>query len=313
MGARRTPRRTSAGTCELTAKAARRGARGSWSGRSRPCPSSSTRTPGAGRRCCGTRCGGSGIYLFFGNDDRRARRRGRAPHLRRGQAARPAGRARRCATTRCTSCPSASTCPCSRSSRSAGASRPSSSQEVLGLHPGHGGRHRRASTATASAASSATRRSSRTSSAASPAAGRGAAGQHHERRLVRDHLGALPAPGHGRLPRGREPPLPGARREHRHHRGRGPAGPRARADARSSSRRSSCARCPFVAETTFYTRHGDVFAQACAAVALALVGRDVRAGRRRRMDGSEETPVSADLRQRLEPLRARAADIRGYL
>jgi apolipoprotein N-acyltransferase len=28
---------------------------------------------------------------------------------------------------------------------------------------------------------------------------------------------------------------------------------------------------PFVAETTFYTRHGDVFARACAAVALALV------------------------------------------
>ena len=28
---------------------------------------------------------------------------------------------------------------------------------------------------------------------------------------------------------------------------------------------------PFVAETTFYTRHGNVFAQACAAMALALV------------------------------------------
>ena len=28
---------------------------------------------------------------------------------------------------------------------------------------------------------------------------------------------------------------------------------------------------PFVAETTFYTRHGDVFARACAAMALALV------------------------------------------
>ena len=28
---------------------------------------------------------------------------------------------------------------------------------------------------------------------------------------------------------------------------------------------------PFVAETTFYTRHGDLFARACAAIALALV------------------------------------------
>ena len=28
---------------------------------------------------------------------------------------------------------------------------------------------------------------------------------------------------------------------------------------------------PFVAETSFYTRHGDVFARACAAIALALV------------------------------------------
>jgi len=28
---------------------------------------------------------------------------------------------------------------------------------------------------------------------------------------------------------------------------------------------------PFVAETTFYTRHGDLFAQACVALALALV------------------------------------------
>lgn len=33
---------------------------------------------------------------------------------------------------------------------------------------------------------------------------------------------------------------------------------------------------PFVAETTFYTRHGDVFAQACAAMALALVATTFR-------------------------------------
>jgi apolipoprotein N-acyltransferase len=28
---------------------------------------------------------------------------------------------------------------------------------------------------------------------------------------------------------------------------------------------------PFVAETTFYTRHGDLFAYACSAIALALL------------------------------------------
>ncbi len=54
--------------------------------------------------------------------------------------------------------------------------------------------------------------------------GRGrAAGQHHERRVVRHDLGAVPAPGDGRVPRGREPPVPGARRQHRHHRGGRPA------------------------------------------------------------------------------------------
>ncbi len=54
--------------------------------------------------------------------------------------------------------------------------------------------------------------------------GRRAARQHHERRLVRHHLGALPAPGDGRLPGGREPALHGARGEHGHHGGRRPAG-----------------------------------------------------------------------------------------
>ncbi len=105
---------------------------------------------------------------------------------------------------------------------------------------------------------------------------------------------------------------------------------------------------PFVAETTFYTRHGDVFARACAAIALALVTGSFTAprhvavndpervvhasehveGRRlldicrsgpfmRTADGPHEWPggtnLSADLRQRFESLRARAADIRGYL
>jgi len=41
---------------------------------------------------------------------------------------------------------------------------------------------------------------------------------------------------------------------------------------------------PFVAETTFYTRHGNVFAQACAALALALVAATFRRPSTR-MDG----------------------------
>jgi apolipoprotein N-acyltransferase len=41
---------------------------------------------------------------------------------------------------------------------------------------------------------------------------------------------------------------------------------------------------PFVAGTTFYTRHGDVFARACAAVALALVTGSFTAPRRRRRE-----------------------------
>jgi apolipoprotein N-acyltransferase len=44
---------------------------------------------------------------------------------------------------------------------------------------------------------------------------------------------------------------------------------------------------PFVAETTFYTRHGDVFARACAAMALALVAATL--GRpSTRMDGRRQ-------------------------
>jgi len=38
---------------------------------------------------------------------------------------------------------------------------------------------------------------------------------------------------------------------------------------------------PFVGETTFYTRHGDVFARACAAIALALVTGSFTAPRHR--------------------------------
>jgi apolipoprotein N-acyltransferase len=41
---------------------------------------------------------------------------------------------------------------------------------------------------------------------------------------------------------------------------------------------------PFLAETTFYTRHGDVFARACAAIALALVTGSFTAPRHRRRE-----------------------------
>jgi hypothetical protein len=37
---------------------------------------------------------------------------------------------------------------------------------------------------------------------------------------------------------------------------------------------------PFVAETSFYTRHGDLFAQACSAVALALLAATLGPGAR---------------------------------
>ena len=42
---------------------------------------------------------------------------------------------------------------------------------------------------------------------------------------------------------------------------------------------------PFVAGTTFYTRHGDVFAYACAAIALALVTGSFRTGSFARRSG----------------------------
>ena len=53
-----------------------------------------------------------------------------------------------------------------------------------------------------------------------------------------------------------------------HHRGRRPLGPRARADA-LFDRTVLVREVPFVSGTTFYTRHGDVFARVCVALALA--------------------------------------------
>jgi apolipoprotein N-acyltransferase len=44
---------------------------------------------------------------------------------------------------------------------------------------------------------------------------------------------------------------------------------------------------PFVTETSFYTRHGDVFAQACSAIALALL-----AATRRRRRGAVDSPTA---------------------
>jgi apolipoprotein N-acyltransferase len=41
---------------------------------------------------------------------------------------------------------------------------------------------------------------------------------------------------------------------------------------------------PFVAATSFYTRHGDLFARACAAIALALLSGSFTASRRRRRE-----------------------------
>ena len=203
-----------------------------------------------------------GIHLLFGNDDReRGARRATAlfvgakmldPDRRPGPALPqdpPGAR-------------SASTCRCSRCSRWAGASRPSSCEQVADFTPGHGARRRRRSTATASGASICYEAIFPDLVRQLRGGRRGAAGQHHERRLVRTHLGAPPAPGHGRVPRGGERQVPGARRQHRHHRGRRPARPRAGAHARCSSRRVLVRDVPFVPGTTFYARHGDVFAWA---------------------------------------------------
>ena len=203
-------------------------ARASSCGRSRPCRSSSTRTRRSPRLLRDAGAAAGDLPLL-----RQRRPRARAPA--RPSAASTSGRScstRRAsssrATTRSSSCRSASTCRCSRSSRSAGASRPSSSRRSRTSRPGR--RPRPASwTATAIGGficyeaifPGLVRRFA--------AGRRRAAGQRHERRLVRDDLGAAPAPGDGRLPRGREPPLPGARGEHRDHRRRRPVGPRARA------------------------------------------------------------------------------------
>ena len=53
-----------------------------------------------------------------------------------------------------------------------------------------------------------------------------------------------PAPGDGGVPSDREPPLPGAGRQYRDHRRRRPARPGARADARCSRPPCSCGKCP---------------------------------------------------------------------
>ena len=72
---------------------------------------------------------------------------------------------------------------------------------------------------------------------------------------------------------------------------------------------------PFVSGTTFYTRHGDVFAwtlrRALRRGAPCLVRRP--ACRRPPLTMSTEASLSDDLQQQFEDLVARAADIRGYL
>ena len=81
---------------------------------------------------------------------------------------------------------------------------------------------------------------------------------------------------------------------------------------------------PFVDDQTFYARHGDLFALGCVAAALALLAGTLAPpppGPSRRMGfiagrawlAPQEIRVSAELIQRFDTLRARAADIRGYL
>ena len=122
-------------------------------------------------------------------------------------------------------------------------------QEVADFTPGRR-RSPAASTATGSAATSATRRSFPDLVRRFTAQGAELLVNITNDALVRAHLGALPAPGDGGLPRRREPALPGARGEHRHHRRRGPARPGARGDTALFDQTVLVRDVPFVAETS---------------------------------------------------------------
>ena len=110
--------------------------------------------------------------------------------------------------------------------------------------------------------------------------------QHHQRRLVRPHRRAVPAPGAGGVPLGRAPAGDGPRREHRRLRAHRRRRPRAETRPNRSTRRScrrprrrrcwSTWRCSRAA--ALYRHVGDLFGLACLG---ALVVFLVRSRRRR--------------------------------
>ena len=156
-----------------------------------------------------------------------------------------------------------------------------------------------------------------------PGAGRRAARQHHQRRLVRHDLRTLPAPRDGALARRREPPLPGAGRQHRDHGRRRPVGPRPRAHAplrhhRAGARGAVRGRPDLLRPPRRRVRARLRRGRAGAArrhLAPRAPGPSRRMGfiAGRRGWPHQEIRVSAELIQRFDTLQARAADIRGYL
>ena len=82
----------------------------------------------------------------------------------------------------------------------------------------------------------------RRSRAAWRSCGPNAVRQHHQRRLVRPHRRAVPAPGAGGLPLRRAPARDGARRQHRRLRAHRRRGPRARPDRIGRSGGAAAAR-----------------------------------------------------------------------